>query len=139
MRLAAGLTQRQLAQLTGVAQSNISAYELGRRHASAAMTQRLVAAMTRPSQLLARHRDQALDVIARHGGLEPRLFGSAARGQDTVLSDLDILVRPAPGAGLKFMAMGQALRDLLGVHVDVVSEGGLRGKHRAAIDQAVPL
>ena len=39
-----------------------------------------------------RHRDEVLRVVALHGAGNPRLFGSAARGEDTPDSDIDLLV-----------------------------------------------
>ena len=39
-----------------------------------------------------RHRDEVLRLVALHGAGNPRLFGSAARGQDTPASDIDLLV-----------------------------------------------
>jgi predicted nucleotidyltransferase len=36
----------------------------------------------RPSTALSRHVDQVREVLARHGLANPRIFGSAARGED---------------------------------------------------------
>jgi predicted nucleotidyltransferase len=46
----------------------------------------------RPSVSIARHRDQVREILARHRMGNPRIFGSAARGNDTDGSDLDILI-----------------------------------------------
>ena len=46
----------------------------------------------RPSEALAKHRDEVREIIARYPVSNPRIFGSAARGEDTEGSDLDILV-----------------------------------------------
>jgi predicted nucleotidyltransferase len=138
-REAAGLTQRQLAELTGIAQSNLSAYESGRRHASPAMLERIRHAFRRPADVLEEHRAEIRAVIARHGARDPRVFGSVARGQDTSSSDLDILVSVPPGAAWTFGRIASDLEELLGVHVDVVSEGGLGDRHQKILDEAIPL
>ncbi|GAA1871888.1 helix-turn-helix domain-containing protein [Myceligenerans crystallogenes] len=138
-REAAGLTQQQLAEATGVAQSNISAYESGRRTASAAMVERLRHAMRRPAVVLEEHRSEIREVIARHGARNARVFGSVARREDTPSSDLDILVSVPRGAAWTFGRIAPELEELLGVHVDVVSEGGLGERHRQILDEAVPL
>ncbi|MEO3999009.1 nucleotidyltransferase domain-containing protein [Mesorhizobium sp. CAU 1732] len=46
----------------------------------------------RPSEALARHRDEVLAIIARYPVSNPRVFGSVARGEDVEGSDVDILV-----------------------------------------------
>jgi predicted nucleotidyltransferase len=46
----------------------------------------------RPSEALARHRDEVLAIIARYPVSNPRVFGSVARGEDVEGSDLDILL-----------------------------------------------
>ena len=48
----------------------------------------------RPSEILAAKADQIREVIARYPVRNPRVFGSAARGDDTEGSDLDLLVDP---------------------------------------------
>ena len=59
--------------------------------------------------------------------LKAWLFGSFARGEETPLSDVDILVvldRSKP-VGLKFFGMWNDLEKLLGRDVDLVEEGML--------------
>lgn len=46
----------------------------------------------RPSEALAKHRDEVLAIIARYPVSNPRVFGSVARGEDVEGSDLDILL-----------------------------------------------
>lgn len=48
----------------------------------------------RPSEALAKHRDEVLAIIARYPVSNPRIFGSVARGDDREDRDLDILVDP---------------------------------------------
>lgn len=62
-----------------------------------------------------------------------------ARGDDTPASDLDLLVTVPPEAAWTFVSTARELSELLGVHVDVVSDGGLKEKHQQLLDEAVPL
>lgn len=135
------MTQRQLAERSGVAQPNIAAYESGRRSPSEAMLQRLLsAARPRPSKLLTRHREAILAVAQRHRAHDVRVFGSVARGDDTTDSDLDLLVRFEEGASLfDHAGLVIELERLLGVPVDVISEGGLRSPHDRILAEATPL
>lgn len=129
MRLSAGLTQDELAERSGVAQPNIAAYETGHRRPSAAMLKRLRAvAKPRPSTLLTQHRDAVLALAHKHRATNVRVFGSVARGDDESGSDLDLLVRFEPDADLfDLVELIADLEELTGLHVDVVSEAGLRG------------
>lgn len=59
-----------------------------------------------------------------------RVFGSAQRGTDAPGSDLDILVSARPGVGLLSIAsFSRQASELLGVEVDVATDGGLRPDH----------
>lgn len=59
-----------------------------------------------------------------------RVFGSAGQGTDTTRSDLDILATRAPNIGLLTIAeFAFAAEQLLGVPVDVVTDGGLPADH----------
>jgi hypothetical protein len=63
-----------------------------------------------------------------------RLFGSVARGENTETSDVDVLVRFDPDRSLfDHGGLIADLEDLLGVKVDVVSEGGMRERFRMRI------
>lgn len=127
----AGLSQAQLALRSGVAQPNIAAYESGRRIPSAAMVDRLRSAMRPlPHEALERHRDELKDLAAGFGLSNVRVFGSAVQGTDTTQSDLDILVTRSPNVGLLAIAeFAFAAEQLLGVPVDVVTDGGLPADH----------
>lgn len=68
-----------------------------------------------------------LKIAHTHGAISVRIFGSRARGDARPDSDLDLLITTAPGTSLLDLgAMQQELEDLLGVRVDIVTEGGLR-------------
>ncbi len=141
VRASAGLSQRDLADLSGVAQSNISAYESGARRPSAKMVERLRRAVKpRPSVVLAQHRADVLRIAQRHGASRVRVFGSVARGEDRPGSDIDFLVRFSPTASaFDQVELAEDLEGLLGVCVDVVSERGLRTSHGEIRSQARPL
>jgi predicted nucleotidyltransferase len=67
------------------------------------------------------------DVVSRHGLSNPRVFGSVARGEDTVDSDLDILIDVGSGVGLLTLARCERdLEALLGVRVDLVPADDLK-------------
>jgi predicted nucleotidyltransferase len=69
---------------------------------------------------------EILRVSHQHGARRVRIFGSAARGQATETSDLDILVEMETGSSLlDIVAIQQDLEDLLGCKVDVVTESAL--------------
>jgi predicted nucleotidyltransferase len=141
IRRRAGLTQKQLADLSGVAQPNIAAYEKGTRRPSAKMLARLEAvAKPRPSTVLAKHKAEIKKLASVHKALDIKVFGAVARGEDHPGSDVDLLVKFAPDASLFDQAgLSQDIEDILGVHVDVVSEGGLRAGHDEIKTQARPL
>lgn len=137
----AGMTQEDLAVRSGVRQPNIAAYESGRRSPSEAMLARLVAAARpRPSLLLARHRQEVLDIADQNRAVQLRVFGSVARGEDTPDSDVDLLVTFAPDASLlDQVGLAEDLQELLGGRVDVVSDRALTERDASIRDEAVPL
>lgn len=142
LRRRAGLTQQELARRAGLSQPNISAYESGRRQPNRATLAAIRRALgRRPSELLCEYRDEVSACVARHHGLRAWVFGSAATATDDHRSDLDLLVEFAPGTTLiDLSALTIELEDLLGIPVDVVSAGGLRGAVGEAIRAtAVPL
>ncbi len=139
-RRRAHLSQVELARRASVTQSVISAYESGARQPSLPTLVRLVAATgmdlelrvrRRPSRLsrlcgplgrrLRKHRKQVQQRLTAHGLSNARVFGSVARGEDTVASDIDLLVDVAPGVGLLGLARCQReLESLLEASVDLV-------------------
>ena len=71
---------------------------------------------------------------AANGARDIRVFGSAARGEEVTDSDVDFLVTLEPGRTLLDLARLEVrLEDLLGCHVDVVTEDGLREPIRSAV------
>ncbi len=124
-RTAAGLTQRQLAELSGVKQPLIAALERGTRRPSEAARTALEGALrVRPSVLLRTMRDEVLTALASAGVTDAQVFGSVARGDDDVDSDIDMLVTFPPGADIvTLLTLEEELSALLTVPVDVVSSG----------------
>ena len=92
------------------------------------------------ADVLAILREQA-GTLRTRGILHAGVFGSIARGEATVASDVDILVEIdyATGFGtMDLIELEERLASMLGRRVDLVSVGGLkRGKHDAIRRDAV--
>lgn len=86
-------------------------------------------------------RAAVLRIARQFGARSVRLFGSLARGEADAASDVDILVELEPGRSLLDLGgMQFELEALLGRHVDVVTERGLRPRIRdRVLREAVPL
>lgn len=83
-----------------------------------------------PHEALEQHRRELKELAAQYGLTNVRVFGSAGQGTDTAQSDLDILVTRLPNIGLLTIAeFVDAAERLLGVPVDVVTDGGLPADH----------
>lgn len=97
----------------------------------------------KPSEALALHRERIRAIVAHYGGVNPRVFGSVARGEDTEDSDLDILVDDPEGHRLNLFALGGMNHDiasLIGRPVDVVTSTALPQRLRKeALFEAIPL
>ncbi|MFN4002348.1 helix-turn-helix domain-containing protein [Microcella sp.] len=137
----AGLTQRELAARAGVPQPNIAAYESGRRVPAAATAQRLEHALRLPTVARLRSIKAQIVIAAERRKLsDVRVFGSIARADAGVESDLDLLVHPAPDASVFDLAGFKAdIEELLGVDVDVVSDRGTGPVIDRIRAEAVPL
>ena len=95
----------------------------------------------RPSEILPLHRETIRELVLNAGMVNPRVFGSVVRGEDTEGSDLDILVDPAPRtslldlAGLQIEIEGQT-----GVKVDLLTPMCLPEKFRQRVlEEAQPV
>jgi predicted nucleotidyltransferase len=86
-------------------------------------------------------RREILAYAAEHGARNVRVFGSTARGEAEASSDVDLLVEMEPGRNLlDLVGFWQDLEDLLGSHVDVLTDGGVSPHMRDRIfAEAVPL
>jgi predicted nucleotidyltransferase len=123
-RRAAGLTQVQLATRAGTSQSRISSYENGEVAPNRSTKVRLLrSTRIRPSQVIEEMRDEILEIAEENGLRNVRVFGSIARREDTVKSDIDLLVTPGPKASLlDISAFLEGVRELTGFDVDVLSD-----------------
>lgn len=95
----------------------------------------------KPSEALRKHRIEIRHIVESGHARNPRVFGSALRGQDTEVSDLDILVDPTPETTMfDIGTIRYQLRDLLGVPVDVLTSQALHDTMRdAVLSEAQPI
>ncbi|MCX7279823.1 MAG: nucleotidyltransferase family protein [Burkholderiales bacterium] len=95
----------------------------------------------RPSEAITLHRTQIREIALRHRVSGVRVFGSALHGDDTVDSDLDLLVEPT--AHTTLMDIGTIrfeLKRLLGMEVDVLTPNSLPASFRdQVLNEAVTL
>lgn len=154
-RLRAGLSQRQLAERAGVAQSVISMYESGRRQPSLPtllallrgagfeIDLKLKEASPRISlrDRLHRQRSRVLAAADRHKVTIRGVFGSVARGDERPDSDVDLLLDVPDGVGLLGLGrLEQELKQILDAEIDLIPEAGLKPAVRARImKDLVPL
>lgn len=95
----------------------------------------------RPSLALERKRRDVLSIVRCYKAVNPRVFGSVLQGNDLEDSDLDLLVDVLPGATLFDLGgLQEALEEILGVRVDLVTPNDLPPKFRQRVlAQAQPL
>lgn len=92
---------------------------------------------------IAAHRSRMEALLVRYGARNPQVFGSIARGDAGPGSDLDLIVdlderggNPLP----RVAGLSEELSELLGMRVDVVTDGLLREPVSAgARADAIPL
>jgi len=88
----------------------------------------------KPSDVLEQNRALILEVVGRHKVANPRVFGSVLHGDDTEISDLDLLVDTVPGTSLFDLGGLQAdLEDALGLRIDLLTPGDLPKAIRSRI------
>ena len=88
----------------------------------------------KPSEAVIGYRDVILNAARALRATSVRVFGSAARGDDTELSDLDLLVEVPKGTTLLDMVgLQQELESALGLKVDVVTPFDLPERVRARV------
>jgi len=72
-------------------------------------------------------REKAVPVLQANNVEYAAVFGSAARGEDTADSDIDLLIRYKVSPGLfAHVGLAQDLQSALGKKVDLVTEGSLK-------------
>jgi uncharacterized protein with HEPN domain/predicted nucleotidyltransferase len=93
------------------------------------------------AEVLIAKRQEILQVAARHGARNIRVFGSIARGESTAGSDVDLLVDIEPDRNRSDLEnISKELAELLGCRVDVATEADLRPRVRQrALEEAIPL
>ena len=88
----------------------------------------------RPSEALQLHRHEIRFIVEQHHAKNARVFGSVLSGDDTELSDLDILVDTTDQTTFFDIAKIQnQLQKLLHVSVDVLTPKGLPERFRAKV------
>jgi predicted nucleotidyltransferase len=88
-------------------------------------------------------RDEALQLLKEHraelesmGVTSLALFGSVARDEAGPDSDVDVIIDVRHPFSLFDLArVHLRLEEIMGCKVDVITEGGLRPRHRAVIDK----
>jgi uncharacterized protein len=91
----------------------------------------------RPSEALAKHREEVLEIFAKYPVSNPRVFGSVARGEDVEGSDIDIVVDVAKGCSyFDIFRIEDAISAVLNVDADVhtLKEFGPRMLLRVSAD-----
>lgn len=94
------------------------------------------------NQLLEEKRKDIIEIAARHGAYNIRIFGSVARGEDNENSDFDFLIDYDLDKITPWFPGGLLvdLEDLLERKVDIVTEKGLSDLIRQQIlTEAIPL
>jgi predicted nucleotidyltransferase len=92
------------------------------------------------SSIVERNRTAILDLVHRHRGRSIAVFGSVTRGEATPGSDIDFLVEFEPSSSLLDLVYPEeALAELLGVDVDVVSAGALLERDAEIRNDAIRL
>ena len=90
-------------------------------------------------EVMAKRREVA-ELVKSCAGRSIAVFGSVARGDESESSDIDFLVEFEPGSSLfDLLHLQDALADLFGRPVDVVSAGGLKERDRHIRREAVAL
>ena len=157
-RTRAGLSQAELAARAGVAQSVISVYESGRRQPALVTLAALIEAtgfdldvrlrerglnrLTGPLGVRLRQRRTNVLRVARQAGVAVHgVFGSVARGEDRIDSDVDLLVSLPSGMGLFGRArLQERLEQILDAPVELIPAADLKpGVRPVALAELVPL
>ena len=160
VRMAAGLTQAEVARRAGTSQPAVARYEQGVALPTLPTLQRLLVACGREPVIssralregrgvrvgplegaLARHRSRVIAAGRRHGARNLRVFGSIARGEERSDSDVDLLVDLDPGRTLMDLAGFRGdVASILGVEVDAATEDMLKPRvRRRVLAEARPL
>ena len=88
-------------------------------------------------QVLLEKREEILQIAAKHGAHNVRIFGSVARGEDDEKSDIDFLIDYDLSKISPWFPSGlmQDLQSILGRKVDIVTVEGLKERIRERVLQ----
>lgn len=85
-------------------------------------------------------RETIIEIVSRNKACNVAVFGSVARGEDTLESDVDLLVDFLPGASLTDQfRLQEELAILLETSVDVISRRALKPRDTAIREEALSL
>lgn len=85
-------------------------------------------------------RETIIEIVSRNKACNVAVFGSVARGDDTLESDVDLLVDFLPGASLTDQfRLQEELATLLKTPVDVISRRALKPRDTAIREEALAL
>lgn len=78
-------------------------------------------------QHLEKNREAIIEIAAKHGAFNVRIFGSVARGEETENSDIDFLIDYDLSKTSPWFPGGllMDLQDLLKCNIDIVTDKGL--------------
>ena len=115
--VATGSSQREIAHALGVSQPAVSQQLKAAR----------IITEVHPETLIAGAAPILVDVARSKGFDRLAVFGSVARHEARADSDVDLLVEPPAGAGIKeLVALREVFEEILGRPVDLVTYGGLK-------------
>lgn len=87
-------------------------------------------------KILQEKREQILKIAAEHGACNVRVFGSVARGEADIDSDIDFLIDLGENRSPWFpVRLIRDLENLLGRKVDIVTEKGLKERIKTRVLQ----
>jgi hypothetical protein len=85
------------------------------------------------TEIIASLQQKKANLIEKYPIASIAVFGSYAREEQTLESDVDILVEFSDSIGIKFIDLADELEDILKMNVDLVSKSGVKQKYFAQI------
>lgn len=96
--------------------------------------------MTNRQEIITRLRSLKAELNTRYDVKEIGIFGSVARGDEGLESDLDLIVEFGPDADLiTYIGLWQFLEDVFKTKVDLVTKKGLRTEMRENVMRDIVL
>jgi predicted nucleotidyltransferase len=75
-------------------------------------------------------KEHKLELKKRYGVKSIAIFGSFARGEQTISSDVDLLIELETPIGFKFIELADYLESILGMRVDLLTKKAAKQKAR---------